>query len=67
MRFRRLEAARGRQHARGEEKGKVPQSNIRYRALTYYKRKVNKESLRRKAVGLPEIKDLNTKLAQFGY
>lgn len=40
---------------------------ISNRSLTYYKRKVAKESIRRKAVGLPELKELNTKLAQFGY
>ena len=37
------------------------------RSLTYYKQKLAKENLKRKALGLAEIKKINEELAKFGY
>lgn len=37
------------------------------RSAAYYKKKVEKQNLKRKAMGAPEIKKLTTELEQYGY
>lgn len=54
------------QQIRGEKKAKVINYN-NPRGAAYYKRKVAKENLRRKAIGAKELTAINAELEKLGY
>lgn len=68
MRLSGVEATRSCQEGRREEEGEVGiHIYIFRRSGNYYQRRVAKDNIRRKAVGLPELTKINQELVQYGY